>query len=151
MTGSIGRQPAIQTAPTPPICSPPDAPGLRRSAKLHWAFKLSPAHPAHHRDGLQAARKSTSTRAPLASIARASAPTPAVAPLTHQPLHTCAASHTSTAGSKRCGGGRLLYLHTDTAACAAPLKMAYSTQVGKHAGSHNRTIAAIEVGQIVQS
>ena len=58
MTGSIGRQPAIQTVPTSLICNPPDAPGLRRSAKLHRAFS-GPAHPAHRRDEQQAARKNT--------------------------------------------------------------------------------------------
>ena len=38
MMGSIGRQPAIQTAATSEISNLPDATGLRRSAKLHQVF-----------------------------------------------------------------------------------------------------------------
>ena len=49
MMGSIGRQPAIQTAATSEISNLPDATGLRRSAQLHRAF-TRPAHPAHRRD-----------------------------------------------------------------------------------------------------
>lgn len=59
MIGSDGGQPAIQTAPTSLMYSLPDASGLRRSAKLHRAFRLSPAHNAHRREGLQAASKDT--------------------------------------------------------------------------------------------
>ena len=72
MMGSIGRQPAIQTAATSEISNLPDATGLRRSAKLHRAF-TRPAHPAHRRDGLQAAGLHTCSRPPLAGPGRCSA------------------------------------------------------------------------------
>ena len=72
MMGSIGRQPAIQTAATSEISNLPDATGLRRSAKLHRAF-TRPAHPAHRRDGLQAAGLHTCSRPPLAGSGKCSA------------------------------------------------------------------------------
>jgi hypothetical protein len=72
MVGSIGRQPAIQTAATSEISNLSDATGLRRSAKLHRAL-TRPAHPAHRRDGLQAAGLHTCSRPPLAGPGRCSA------------------------------------------------------------------------------